>query len=368
MTISASTDSRTRPAAPPSGMTPRERWLAILERRAPDRIPTDIWATKEVYTALFQHFGTENYDVLWRRLHIDRPRQLGAPHRTGQFPTDPERDMWGVAYRTIRYETGDYAESQDPPMAAFTTVDEIRNFPWPSPDDYDYAVVRDAVAADDGYRILQAGSYEPFLLMCKLRGIEQGFADLAMNPEIADAILGRLFEFFYEQNRRLFDAGGGRIKLTYVAEDLGGQQSPLMSLPMYRRYFRANQKRMADLARQHGVHVIYHTDGAARLFLPDLIDEVGIEVLNPLQWRCPGMEREGLVRDFGGRIAFHGGMDNQQTMPFGTVDDVTAEVRENLEIFRQARWICAPCHNLQAVTPIANIIAMYDTIHELGAR
>ena len=78
------------------------------------------------------------------------------------------------------------------------------------------------------------------------------------------------------------------------------------------------------------------------------------------------MEREGLVRDFGDKVIFHGAMDNQQTLPFGTVDDVRAEVLDNMRIFSGARWICAPCHNLQPVTPTANIVAMYETIHEHG--
>ena len=123
---------------------------------------------------------------------------------------------------------------------------------------------------------------------------------------------------------------------------------------------------MADLARSCGVHVMYHTDGAARMFLPDLIDRVGIEVLNPIQWRCAGMERERLVADFGDKIIFHGSIDNQQTLAFGSVDDVVREVRESVEIYRGARWICAPCHNIQPVSPTANIVAMYETIHQIG--
>jgi uroporphyrinogen decarboxylase len=123
---------------------------------------------------------------------------------------------------------------------------------------------------------------------------------------------------------------------------------------------------MADLARSHGIHVFYHTDGAAREIIPDLISVTGIEVLNPIQWRCPGMEREGLVRDFGRQVIFHGAVDNQQTLPFGTPEEVRAEVMDNIRIFSGARWICAPCHNLQPVTPTSNILALYETIHEYG--
>ena len=148
----------------------------------------------------------------------------------------------------------------------------------------------------------------------------------------------------------------------------GAQTGPLMSLAAYRRFLLPHQVRMADLARSYGVHVMYHTDGAARVFLRDLVDRVGIEILNPIQWRCAGMEREGLVRDFGERIIFHGSIDNQRTLPFGTADDVVDEVRESVEIYRDARWICAPCHNLQAVTPVENIVAMYDEAWRYGRR
>ena len=108
------------------------------------------------------------------------------------------------------------------------------------------------------------------------------------------------------------------------------------------------------------VHVFYHTDGAAGIFLPDLVNVVGIEILNPIQWRCPSMERETLARDWGKRIAFHGAIDNQYTLPFGTPEDVRQQVQECARMFAGCRWICAPCHNIQPNTPTANVVAMYE--------
>jgi len=172
----------------------------------------------------------------------------------------------------------------------------------------------------------------------------------------------------YEYHRRLFEAGTGRIDTMWVAEDLGSQTGPLLSLPTYRRFLLPNQIRMADLARKHHIHVMYHTDGAAAIFLPDLIDQVGIEVLNPIQWRCPGMEREKLVREFGPHVIFHGSIENQHILPFGTPAEVEREVAVSVAIYRDARWICAPCHRLQPVTPTANILALYQTIHALGSQ
>lgn len=347
-------------------MTSRERWLAILDRREPDRIPTDYWATGELTARLKRDLDCADDEALWRRLHVDRPRFVGPRCKLEHHPDDPQANLWGVRHQAVNYGTGVYHEVSHSPLAHISSVSELRGFRFPSPDDFDYDPITEAVDGDDGTRLMHGGSFEPFLLYCNLRGLEQGFEDLLLSPELAEGILARMFEFFHEHNRRVFEAGRGRIELTYIAEDLGGQAGPLMSLATYRRFLLPNQVRMADLARQHGVHIMYHTDGAARTFIPDLIDKVGIEILNPIQWRCPGMERAALVRDFGGQIAFHGATDNQQTLPFGSADDVRAETADNVRLFAGARWICAPCHNMQAVTPTANVVALYETIHELG--
>jgi uroporphyrinogen decarboxylase len=257
------------------------------------------------------------------------------------------------------------------PLAGVDSAAGVHAHRWPDPDDFDYAAVTRTLEADDGYRPIHAGCYEPFLLYGYLRGLQRAFEDLALRPELAEAILGHIFDFYYEHHRRVFEAGkaatgGSRIDLSWVAEDLGSQTGPLMSLAMYRRFLLPNQIKMAELARSYGIHVMYHTDGAAYDFLPDLIDRVGIEILNPIQWRCPGMERERLVAEFGDRVIFHGSIDNQQTLAFGSVDDVVREVRESIQIYAGARWICAPCHNLQPITPTENIRALYETIERFG--
>ena len=348
-------------------MTPRERWLSLLNGKQPDRIPTDYWSTGEVQKRLLQDLNCSDDETLWKYLNIDRIRTVGAKCQLKHHPDDPQAGLWGTRGRTIEYATGTYGGTIFHPLAAAESVGDIHSFRWPSPDDHDYGGIADTLDKDDGTRIIQGGGYEPFLLMCSMRGMEQAFADLLLNPEIASAILGHIFDFYYEHNRRIYKAGAGKIDITYIAEDLGAQTGPLFSLEVYRKFILPNQKKMADLARSFGIHIFYHTDGSARQFLPDLVDVVGIEILNPIQWRCPGMEREDLVRDFGDKVIFHGAMDNQETMPFGSVEDVVSQVKENANIFAGRRWICAPCHNLQPNTPTENIVALYETIHELGA-
>ncbi len=347
-------------------MTPRQRWLALLERRPVDRIPTDYTATPEVTARLLRELDCADERALWDTLHIDGRIDIAPAWKFPHHPDDPLADRWGVRYEQVDYGTGSYEEPCYHPLAGDISVADIHHHRWPDADDFDYAVVTAAVEAADGNYPLHGGWFEPFLFYAYLRGLEQAFEDLILEPELADAMLGELFDFSYEYHRRLFEAGRGKIDTMWVAEDLGSQSGPLMGLEMYRRFLLPNQIRMADLARRHGVHVMYHTDGAARIFIPDLIDKVGIEVLNPIQWRCSGMERDALVRDFGQHIVFHGSIENQRILPFGSVSEVVAEVTESVRIYQDARWICAPCHRLQPVTPTANILAMYETIHAIG--
>lgn len=347
-------------------MTPRQRWLAVLNRQPVDRIPTDYTATPEVTARLLRELNCPDERAMWEMLHIDGRIDVAPKWKLPHHPDDPQADIWGVRYQNVNYGTGSYQEPCHHPLAGALTVDDIHRHRWPDPDDFDYSVVTSAIAASDGIYPIHGGWSEPFLFYGYLRGLEQAFEDLLLEPEMADAVLGHIYDFSYEYHRRLFEAGQGKIDTTWVAEDLGAQTAPLMSLEVYRRFLLPNQIRMADLARSHNVHVMYHTDGAARIFIPDLIDKVGIEVLNPIQWPCPGMERQNLVRDFGQRIVFHGSIENQHVLPFGTVAEVVKEVEESVQIYQDARWICAPCHRIQPVTPTANILALYETIHAMG--
>ena len=343
-------------------MTPRERWLALFARQKPDRIPTDYWATGEVTERLQRELRCPDYWALYDKLHIDGVRHLGARQPEGKAGAN----LWGVTHRAIDYGTGSYSESVTRPLGDMTTVAQVHAFPWPNADECDYEQFRTDAKNLPRDRASRCGGFEPFLLYCQMRGMEQAMMDLALYPEIADAALGHIFDYHYRMNQRMFEIAGRMIDMTYVAEDLGSQHGLLMSTEMIHRFILPNQKRMADLARSHGIHVFYHTDGAAREIIPDLIRVTGIEILNPIQWRCPGMEREGLMRDFGDKLIFHGAVDNQYTLAFGSVDEVRTEVLDNIRIFSPARWICAPCHNLQPVSPTANIVAMYETIHEHG--
>lgn len=348
---------------PTETMTPRERWLAVIEGRTPDRVPMDYWATGEASEKLCRHMGCELDEAL-ERLHVDRPLTVG-PRYVG--PEPPEgADVFGIRRRAVEYDGGVYNEIAENPLAAYESVEEIEaGYTWPSPDWWACDAIPEQVRGQE-HRPVRGGGSEPFLLYCALRGMEQAYMDLALNPEIVHYCLDKLFGLAYEQTRRIFEAIPGRVDITYIAEDLGSQTGLLFAPAQMETFLFPRMKRMMDLTRQAGSHVFTHSDGAIRPVIPRLI-ELGVEVLNPIQWRCPGMEREPLKRDFGAQLVFHGGMDNQQTVPFGTVDDVRQEVIDNLRILGDGGgYVLAPCHNIQAVTPPENIVAIYETGYENG--
>jgi len=139
-----------------------------------------------------------------------------------------------------------------------------------------------------------------------------------------------------------------------------------MSRKAIGEFFLPGMRRMIELVHQAGAYAFFHSDGAVRDILPDMVD-AGIDILNPVQWRCTGMERTALKRDFGDQIIFHGGVDNQYTLAFGSVSEVVEEVRENIRILGAGGgYILAPCHNIQAVSQAEKIVAMYSSALECG--
>ncbi len=344
-------------------MTGRERWLAVLNRETPDRVPMDYWATEEATGNLLAYLGCD-FEEMLRRLHIDLPYTVSGRY-VGPQPKDGE-DIWGFRHVRIEYGTGAYTEVENAPLARFESVEQIEaEYAWPQADWWDYSHIPDEIQGKE-HRPIRGGGSEPLLHYMNLRGNEQAYADLLMNPEMVHYCLDKLFELAYQNTLRIFEAIPNQVMITYVAEDLGGQDSLLYSPSQIEEFLLPRMKRMMDLTHQAGAYVFTHSDGAVRDIIPNLID-IGMNVLNPIQWRCPGMEREGLKRDFGRQVIFHGAVDNQQTLPFGSIDDVRHEVIDNLRILGEGGgYILAPCHNIQAVTAPEKIVAMYETGYEEG--
>ena len=376
---------------PKETMTPRERWLAVLSRQTPDRVPMDYWATPEMTARLIRHMGfsrkseaalvadmsvatvdaglmkPQSHMVaseLLKALHVDFAVAV-APRYVGP-PTPADIDVFGCLFQNVSYGSGAYAECVYHPLAGYDSVEEIEDqYAWPDLDWWDYSTLAEQIRGFEEYPVRGGGS-EPFLIYCRLRGMEQAMMDLVLNSDIVHYCLDKLFDLCYEITTRVYEQMPGQVTFSYVAEDMGSQTGLLFSRRHIREFLLPRMKRMIDLIHQGGAFVFHHNDGNCRDIIPDMI-EAGIDILNPIQWRSDNMDRRELKRDFGDRVVFHGGVDNQRTLPFGTPDDVKREVLENLDILGAGGgYILAPCHNIQSVSPPENVVAMYEAGYEHG--
>lgn len=345
-------------------MTPRERWLAVLNHETPDRLPVDYRATGEATAKLLAYLGCETFDQAADRLHIDPVVSVG-PKYAGP-PIAPDTDVFGIGYAYTHYAGGKYRNAVTHPLAKYKCVDEIEaDYTWPSPDWYDYSVIPGQVKGKEEC-VIRGGASEPFATYKSLRGVEQGYLDLIENQEMVHYCLDKLYGLCHEDARRIYETIPGRVIWTWVAEDVGTQEGLLVSLAHIREFFLPHMKRMVDLVHDAGAYAFHHSDGAVRENIPNMI-EIGIDVLDPVQWRCRGMDREGLKRDFGEQLVFHGAMDNQFTLVTGSPADVRREVAENIRTLGEdGGLILGPCHNIQVVSPAENIVAMYESAYELG--
>jgi uroporphyrinogen decarboxylase len=362
-------------------MTPKERILAVLNRQPVDRLPVDLWHTPEIGALLRRHCGVTDDLAMYRALGLDKivwvfmDYQTGEGERAGaQSGAGAEdggsRTMWGVPLKDVQAGEAHYAEFGAAPLAGYDTPESLDNYPWwPSVDrfNYDEAVEKAQEAAQEFAVIGPWVSF--FEIYCQLRGLEQSLMDLVEAPELVEAILDRVEQIQTEMMRRFFARAGKSLDLVFISDDIAGQKSLLMSPAHWKRHLEPRLRRWCELIHSYGLKAFYHTDGAARRLIGPILD-CGVDVLNPIQHACPGMDLEELKREFGHRVIFHGGVDNQFALPRGTADDVRREVHYCLETLGAGRegFICCSCHNVQAGTPLENILAMIETVQSEPAR
>jgi uroporphyrinogen decarboxylase len=156
-------------------------------------------------------------------------------------------------------------------------------------------------------------------------------------------------------------AGRGEIDLVFTADDIGGQQGLLMSLPMWEEFLKPYHTELNAVIHEFGAKVMYHSDGSVTDAVPGLI-EMGIDCLQACQFDAANMDPVFLKEAYGDRLCFEGGISVQRTLPFGTVEEVVAEVEERIQVLaKRGGYICGPSHSIQVGTPPENIVALFDT-------
>lgn len=183
------------------------------------------------------------------------------------------------------------------------------------------------------------------------------------NPDLIHAVVERLADVFIDMNEALFSRCARHIDLYYFGSDFGTQASMFLSPEMYREFFKPPMRRIVEHAKGFELPVMFHTCGAVAPIIDDLID-IGVDVLDPVQVSAAGMAPEALAGRFRGRIAFHGGISSQVTLPRATPREVGRAVRHTIEALGPVGYICGPDQNMMEDTPLENIEALYREARE----
>ena len=346
--------------------------MAILSRGFVDRVPIDIWHTAEVLLSLAEHTGCADKLEIYRALGIDKIVWFTQEYREDALPEREDgliRDNWGCYRKGIAAGPAVYEEIVKHPLQGFDTPESLDDYPWwPDPDNFDY----EKMAAKIDRAVKDFAVMGPwvalFEIYASMRGLEQTMIDFALNPRLVQASVDRIESIQTAMLERFLRETPIRPDMVLVSDDMGGQQNLLISIETWKGFFGPRLERWCRLIHSFGLRVFYHSDGAVGPLIPHLIN-AGIDILNPIQHACPGMEMPLLKEKFGDRLIFHGGVDNQTVLPFGPPEKVREETRECLRsLGRGGGYICCSCHNLQPGTPIENIIAMIETVHREGGR
>lgn len=351
-------------------MNSRQRVLSALARTGYDRIPVHHEGTPEVNAMLKQHFGITDDLALAAKLGDDLRSVGGAyigPERR-HFPDGSVEGLWGERYNDIPYGDGigTYPEAVYLPFAEIDDVTQLKGYPFPTADWFDFSSIPAQCAQNADYALVfgGAGSLDFMNSIARCRGVEKVLFDVATEDPVYLELVERRFQFFYDIAERALQAAGGQIAILHCGEDLGTQRGPILSMNSFNRLFARYYQRYFELAHKYGAKSMMHVCGSTRYFIPRLI-ELGLDILDVVQVAAEGMELAGLQRDFGRDLNFSGTMCVQSILPFGSVADVIRETSMRMELFAQGGLILGPTHAIQVFTPLDNILAMYRTAGSL---
>lgn len=347
-------------------MTPKERILATINHQPTDRTPIDLWCAPEVLETLREYTSLQDELAVYNALGIDKIVWI-FPGYGGRYfnPNDSgEVTLWGVPTKMVKAGLATYQEYINPPIADYYDPAQLNDYPlWPDPDNFDYAGAKALADKARSWNFATIGPWiSHFEIYCQMRGLENALMDTLANPEFLDATLDRIDAIQTVMLERMLIELGDRIDIIFISDDMGMQENMLISLEAWETHFKSRLKGWCDLIHRYGKKVLYHTDGAVLPLIPGLI-ECGVDILNPIQHVCAGMDRSELKQKFGKDLIFHGGVENQKTLPMGTAKEVEDDTQKCLDTLgKDGGYICCSCHNVQAGTPIENILAMINTV------
>jgi len=361
-------------------MTSRERVETSLNHEEPDRIPITVnTITDREYKKLCQFLGIKkevrhsplSHDAIidekiLKRLHVD-VRGIGINTMVKHLSNGIVEDWWGVKWK----DTGHMFMPMDPPLKKAQNIDEIENYPWPDPNDPSLIKGKYKQAKElyqrTNYALIAWSGGMLFHRYSFLRGLEQWLLDMKLNPELYRAIADKILEISLTATLNLLNEVGDYVIMVALADDMGTQKAPFISVKDYRKFVKPWFKRYIQAIKRSfpRIKIYYHCHGAVYPLIPDFID-CGVEILNPILPKAKGMQPERLKNEFGDQLSFHGGIDIQETIPFGTVNEVREHVKKVIDVLAPGGGYMFVLQNIRENTPQENIIVAYDTAFKYG--
>ena len=351
-------------------MTSKERVLAAINHRQPDRIPIDLRFVPEAMQKLKDKLGLgekEIWEWIGQDVVIVRPKYL-QPASEKRY-TDPtieiskegyHLDIYRIPFREVKNEFQTSLEPVDqPPLRDCRTLDDLAAFPWPTTESWDYSGIAPQLEENKD-KASWPRSRGCFLTAQMMRGMDTFLTDLALDEEFACGLLDHIMDFVMDDARRTLEAGRGKYTFCEYNDDVATQRGMLISPEMWRKLIKPRMAAFCDLVHSYGAKVKRHCCGSVYAIIPDLI-EVGVDILNPIQPLATNMNPFRLKEEFGDKLCFHGGIDIQELLPKASAQEVRRQVRKMIDIVgKGGGYILAGSHTIQADANVDNIIAMVE--------
>ena len=345
-------------------MTSKERVRIALSRKTPDRVPVAADFVPESRDRLFEYFKTDDYYDMLVKLGCDM-LVAGAGFNMSYYGDGEEYVCpWGCTWKYIYNNTGSYTEIIKHPLSDDPDGDKLAAYRIPDPDGDDVVTpVRNLIARyGDRYFICGAVPCTIFEAAWYLHGLEETIIDMAERPDYINTLFDKVMEFPLRAGLRFIDEG---VDMLWLGDDVGMQHGMMMSPDMWRKFLKPRMRKLiaAFKAKKPDILVAYHSCGYIMPIIEDLI-EIGLDVLNPIQPLA--MDPVAVKEAFGDRLSFWGGIDIQETLPNGTVQQIRDEVAlRRRTIGDGGGYLMAPAHNVQADTSLENILAFFKAAAEL---
>jgi uroporphyrinogen decarboxylase len=333
-----------------AGMPARERVIASLEHRQPDRTPYHITFTEPAREKMKSFYGDPDFESsLGNCLAVIRTR---LPERELAGRPGIWEDEFGVQWdRTIDADIGTVCNR-------LVTAETLKEHRFPDPRDPAHFAHFPAALQEKGQRFAIASiGFTLFERAWTLAGMEEVLIAMAADKPFAHELLDRILEFDMEVTRQAlaFDIDGMRF-----GDDWGHQRGLIMGPALWREFIKPRIAALYGLVKAKGKRVFIHSCGRVDELFPDLI-EVGVDVFNPFQPEV--MDVEEVKRRYGRELTFFGGISTQKTLPYGTVAEVKDEVRRLVDrVGHRGGYIAAPAHDVPKDAKPENIAAMIEVL------